>query len=331
MTFLLPGECIGGTAAERAHLRLLLTCFRVGPPPMRLPEISGHPLPAMLESGIIDRDVFSIGQAIMVGRYKRLGIRTMLPLDRVWVGARSAAAPGNLRGWGGFHHPTQGYRHIQMDAVVTVYGDLTGNLPASPQSVALDLVRSYSHDCLHYATFRLYQLSNRGEIARVQYGINLRRPDGRSYSAADEPGEGPTRNLGILMEGATDAEATYIARQTAKEVGITVMKPDPGLPGLAFTDATGGLTTKAIHDAQASAHPYARSLGRFGGMVTVRYRALLQELADDPGQLHEQIVAAMTSGDRGPLEAWLDARHGPGCFARLFRAPSFGTGPEPVR
>jgi hypothetical protein len=28
MTFLLPGERIDGTAAECAHLRLLLTCFR---------------------------------------------------------------------------------------------------------------------------------------------------------------------------------------------------------------------------------------------------------------------------------------------------------------
>jgi hypothetical protein len=132
------------------------------------------------------------------------------------------------------------------------------------------------------------------------------------------------------MEGATDAEATAIARQTASEAGISVMKPDPGLPGLAFADATGVLTASAIREAQASAHPYARSLGRFGGTVTVRYRALLHELADDPGELHDQIVAAITSGDRAPLEAWLDARYGAGCFARLFRAPSFSPGPEPV-
>jgi hypothetical protein len=43
---------------------------------------------------------------------------------------------------------------------------------------ALDLIRSYAHDCLHYATFRRYQLTGRGEIARVQYGINFRHPTG---------------------------------------------------------------------------------------------------------------------------------------------------------
>jgi hypothetical protein len=88
-----------------------------------------------------------------------------------------------------------------MDAAVTVFGDHTGQTPASPQAAALDLVRSYAHDCLHYATFRRYRLTDRGEIARVQYGINFRQPDGRTYSAPDTPGDGPTRNLGIVMEG----------------------------------------------------------------------------------------------------------------------------------
>jgi hypothetical protein len=290
---------------------------------------SGRPLPAVLESEAVDRDVFSAGHAITVTRYEGLGARALLPLDRVWTGMRSAAAPGSPRGWGGFHHPAQGYRHIQMDAAITVYGDLTGTWRACPQLAAVDLVCSYAHDCLHYATFRRYRLSDRGEIARVQYGINLRHLDGRTYSAPDGPGDGPTRNLGILMEGATDAEATAIARQTVKAAGITVMEPDAGLPGMALADATGVLTTKAMLDAQASAHHYAQSLGRFNGTVTARYRALLRELADDPGELHDQIVMAMISGDRRPLKAWLAARHGPGCFARLFRSPSFV--PEPVR
>jgi len=330
MTFLLPGERIDGTDAESVHLQLLLACFRAVPPPMRLPKITGCSLPELLQSGAIDPDVFGAGQMIVARRYKQLGARALLPLDRVWVGTHSAAAPGSPRGWGGFHHPTQGYRHIQMDAAVTVYGDLTGQLPASPQSAALDLVRSYAHDCLHYATFRCYRLSDRGEIARIQYGINLRHPDGRSYSAPDEPGDGPTRNLGILMEGATDAEATAITRRAATEAGIVAMKPDPGLPGLAFADATGILTARRIMDAQGSAHPYARSLGRFNQAVTARYRAFLCELASDPAELHDLIVMAMTSGNRVPLEAWLDARRGPGCFARLFRAPSFGPEPKPV-
>src|SRR5260370_10645071 len=177
-------------------------------------------------------------------------------------------------------------------------------------------------DCLHYATFRRYRLSDRGEVVRVKYGINFRQPDGRTYSAPDVPGDGPTRNLGILMEGATDAEATAVARQTASACGITVTDLEPGPHGVALADITGTLTTEDVEDALSSAHPYMRSLGRFHQAVTRRYRALLRELSGDSGELHEQIVMAMISGELPPLEAWLDARHGPGSFARLFRAPS---------
>jgi hypothetical protein len=331
MTFLPPGEHIDGTIAECAHLNLLLACFRASPPPMRLPEVTGRPLRDLLGTGIVDKDVFSAGYAIMASCYERLGIRALLPLERVWVGTRSTANPGTARSHGGFHHPAQGYRHIQMDAAVTVYGDLTGRTPLSPQSAALDLVRSYAHDCLHYATFRRYQLTDRGEIARVQYGINFRQPDGRTYSAPDGPGTGPTRNLGIVMEGATDAEATAIARQAAEAVGITVMDPEPGEPGLALADATGTVTASGIEAALSSEHPYARSLGQFGRTVTVRYWALLTELDRHPARAHRQFIAAMISGDVALLEAWLEDRHGPGCFARLFRAPSFDALPELVR
>jgi hypothetical protein len=331
MTFLPPGERIDGTTAECAHLHLLLACFRASPPPMRLPDVTGWPLPELFGTGLIDKDVFSVGHAVMAARYDRLGVRALLPLERVWVGTRSAAAPGSVRAWGGFHHPAQGYRHIQMDAAVTVFGDLADRPPLSPQSAALDLVRSYAHDCLHYATFRRYRLTGRGEIARVQYGINFRQPDGRTYSVPDQPEDRPTRNLGIVMEGATDAEATDIASQTAKSCGITSMDPEPDLSGLALADATGNLTASGIEAALASAHPYARSMGRFGRTVTMRYQALLAELGGGPGEAHGRLVTAMISGDLAPLEAWLDARHGPDSFARLFRAPSFDLDPELVR
>jgi hypothetical protein len=331
VTLMPPGECLDGTTAECAHLHLLLACFRASPPPMRLPEVTGRPLPEVLPTGIVDPDVFHTGYAIMAARYEQLGIRALLPLERVWVGTGSVARPGTARGHGGFHHPAQGYRHIQMDAAVTVFGDLTGQPPASPQAAALDLVRSYAHDCLHYATFRRYRLTDRGEIARVQYGINFRQPDGRTYSAPDTPGDGPTRNLGIVMEGATDAEATAIARQAALSCGITVADSEADMPGLSFADVTGTVTADGIRATHLLDHPYARSLGRFGHTVTLRYRALLSELDASPVDAHGQIVAAMISGDLAPLQAWLDARHGPGSFARMFRAPSFGAEPERVR
>ncbi|MCW2935671.1 MAG: hypothetical protein JWM19_6633 [Actinomycetia bacterium] len=331
MTFMPPGEHLDGTTAECAHLHLLLACFRASPPPMRLPEVTGRPLPEVLAAGIIDLDVFRTGYAIMAVRFEQLGIRALLPMERVWAGTRSAASAGTARGYGGFHHPAQGYRHIQMDAAVTVFGDLTSRVPVSPQAAALDLVRSYGHDCLHYATFRRYRLTDRGEIARVQYGINFRQPDGRTYSAPDIPGDGPTRNLGIVMEGATDAEATAIARQTAQSCGITGTDPGAGVPGLAFADVTGAVTVGGIEAGLLLDHPYARSLGRFGRTVTLRYRSLLSELGASPADAHSRIVAAMISGDLAPLEAWLDARRGPGSFARMFRAPSSDAEPELVR
>jgi hypothetical protein len=105
MTFMPPGERIDGTTAECAHLHLLLACFRASPPPMRLPEVTGRPLPDLLATGSIDADVFSTGYDIMAGRYEQLGIRALLPLERVWIGTRSAARPGTARGHGGFHHP----------------------------------------------------------------------------------------------------------------------------------------------------------------------------------------------------------------------------------
>jgi hypothetical protein len=310
---------------------LLLACFRASPPPMRLPHVTGRPLPEVLAAGIIDPEVFHTGYAIMAAHYEQLGIRALLPLDRVWAGTCSTAGHGTARGHGGFHHPAQGYRHIQMDAAVTVFGDLTGATPASPQAGALDLVRAYAHDCLHYATFRRYRLTDRGEIGRVQYGINFRQPDGRTYSAPDTPGVGPTRNLGIVMEGATDAEATAIARRAAQSCGIAGTDPGTGLPGLAFADVTGTITAGDTEAALLLDHPYARSLGRFSRTVTLRYRALLSELDGSPANGHCQIIAAMISGDLAPLEAWLDARHSPGSFARMFRAPSSDPAPELVR
>jgi len=46
-----------------------------------------------------------------------------------------------------------------MDAAITLFGDLTGRTePPTPQTVALDLLRAYAHDCLRYGTFRRYRL-----------------------------------------------------------------------------------------------------------------------------------------------------------------------------
>jgi hypothetical protein len=89
------------------------------------------------------------------------------------------------------------------------------------------LLRAYAHDSLHYSTYRAYQwhVAATGiAIVRTCYGINFRRPDGRTYSGPDEPDCLSTRNLGIIMERATDHEAQVITRQAADATGMAAAR-----------------------------------------------------------------------------------------------------------
>lgn len=329
MTFLLPAEHLDGTEAEQRQLRTLLTRLRASAQPAPLPYLTFQALPGVLASGLADRSLFDAGYELLSRRYADLGMRGLLPLSRVWAGVSSPAPPGDPACFGGFHHPGQGYRHLQMTATITVYGQLTAGACASPQAIALDLLRSYAHDCMHYGTCRRYRLTPDGQVARVQYGINFRGLDGSTYSAPDPPDAIATRNLGIVMEGATDAEATTIARQAAATAGITGMAGPAAVARHAFADTTGTLTPAAIEDASTAAHPYLRALAGFNHDVTGRYRALMGQLADDRGELHQHLVTAMISGDLTELEQWLDTRHGPGSFATTFRSPAWNSAPGP--
>jgi hypothetical protein len=81
-------------------------------------------------------------------------------------------------------------------------------------------------------------------IARTRYGINFRRPDGRAYSRPDPPGTASTRNLGIIMEAATDREARTITRQIADMASLTEPATDPDRAE--YRDATGRLAAADI-------------------------------------------------------------------------------------
>jgi hypothetical protein len=89
------------------------------------------------------------------------------------------------------------------------------------------------------------------------------------------PGDGPTSNLGILMEGATDAEATAIARKTASACGITVMDLEPGphyeqvMPGRGFVRS--GVPQRGLVAAQVGVDRRSRVpvLGLLAGGVLV--------------------------------------------------------------
>lgn len=270
----------------------------------------------------IDTAPFHAGVENAKRRYSAYGLAKMLPLDRVLVGCESSRAGA----FGGFHHPDQGYRHLQMVAVITMYGPMERRNPERPALALLDLLRAYAHDCLHYGSRRRY-VEVAGVPVRTQYGINYRRTSGQSYSAADQHGSHHTRNLGIVMEGACDMEARAITRQTAARFSVT--EPSDVLGALAFRDVTGTLTeedTERVVDVPESEEQtqYAAALSGYEKGVNRRYRHFLTEFA--PGEeveCHTRLLAAIIGGDVTALGRWLDDRHGPGTFMGLFRTPGY--------
>ncbi|MES9805378.1 hypothetical protein [Streptomyces cinereoruber] len=295
------------------------------------PDHTFRPAPDRLarwQASGVDTSAFHTGFHVAWNRYAELGLSQVLPLHRMLVGAESTR-PG---AFGGFHHPDQGYRHLQMLAVVTMYGPMERGLPEWPELALLDLLRAYAHDCLHYGSRRRY-VHVGGELVRTQYGINFRRVSGRTYSAADPKGSSYTRNLGVVMEGACDREARRITRETADRAGFR--EPDDPAGRLAFRDTTGTLALEDVtpapsHEYTDEADRYAGALRRYEAGVNHRYASFLDEFA--PGEeeeLHTFLLRAVISGDTQPLSRWLDSRHGPGTLAGVFLtdgyfAPSAG-------
>ena len=270
----------------------------------------------------IDTTLFHAGVENAERRYAGYGLAKMLPFDRVLVGCESS----RVGAFGGFHHPDQGYRHLQMVAVITMYGPMEHRNPEHPALALLDLLRAYAHDCLHYGSRRRY-VEMAGVPVRTQYGINYRRTTGQSYSAADRRGSHHTRNIGIVMEGACDKEARYITRWTAKRFGVTA--PRDILGSLTFRDVTGTLTAEDAEQAADVAGNeeqklYAAAVCDYEKGVNGRYAHFLEEFAHgEENECHKRLLAAIISGDVRQLGAWLDDRHGPGTFTGLFRTPGY--------
>ncbi|MER7909834.1 hypothetical protein [Streptomyces sp. NPDC096068] len=289
------------------------------------PDHTFRPAPdrlALWQGSGIDTSPFHSGFYAAWNRYTELGLSQMLPLHRVLVGAESTRSGA----FGGFHHPDQGYRHLQMFAVVTVYGPMESGFPERPELALLDLLRAYAHDCLHYGSRRRY-VDVGGELVRTQYGINFRRVSGRTYSAADPEGSSYTRNLGVVMEGACDREARRITREAADRAGFR--EPADPTGRLAFRDTTGTLTREDVASASSreatdEADRYAEALRRYEAGVNHRYASFLDEFA--PGEeeeLHALLLRAVISGDTRPLSGWLDSRHGPGTLTGAFLTDSY--------
>ncbi|MFE2291895.1 hypothetical protein [Streptomyces sp. NPDC059452] len=322
MTELAPNESVTGA---RAMARLAAMRADTSPLTGKHPAYVFRPLSETLSRWAadgIDTTPFHAGFETAERRYAGYGLTKMLPFDRVLVGCESS----RVGAFGGFHHPDQGYRHVQMAAVITMYGPMEGRNPERPASALLDLLRAYAHDCLHYGSRRRY-VDVAGMPVRTQYGINYRRASGQSYSAADRSGSRHTRNLGIVMEGACDREARSITRQTAARFGVT--EPSGILDALAFRDVTGTLTkedAERVVEVPGSEEQtrYAAALSGYEKRVNRRYAHFLAEFT--PGEesdCHTRLLAAIITGDVAGLEAWLDERHGPGTFMGLFRTPGY--------
>ncbi|KNB53083.1 hypothetical protein AC230_09340 [Streptomyces caatingaensis] len=294
------------------------------------PQVTFRPLSRVLtdwSAAGLDARPFLDGLAALRPRYTSIGLRRLLPLDRVMVGIRSEREGA----YGGFHHPNQGYRHLQMRAVITVAGPLASGLPEDPELSALDLLRAYAHDCLHYGSFRSYRLRS-GEIVRTQYGVNFRRYDGRTYSAPDLAGSPTTRNLGVIMEGACDREARALTRQIARLLGIA---RTGGMSAYVFRDVTGTLTTadtaalsrpahRAAHAPTEPAASFLDSMRTYQESVNARYGRFLADVGrDEAADLHACLLRATLSGSLAGLSAWLDRCHGPRSFASLFLNPGY--------
>ncbi len=329
-----PHEELDGNPEATAELLGRLTELRSTPHLHRdHPGILFVTLADALALNLVDRGVFVAGWQELARRYNELGVGRLLPLERVWYGVRATPGPA----FGGFHHPDQGYRHLQQIAIFTAYGDLTQAAPACPRLAALDLLRSFGHDCLHWASYRVYTLRTTergGEISRIRYGINARTVDGRTYSARDQKTSRTTRNLGVVMEGATDREAHRIARAAAERLDVAV-HDSASVDYFAYLDETGGLVeadVRILSDrslrAQIANDPgaeeYLKNMGSYARGVGTRYATFLDEFgAGRDEQLHEVIVRCMISGQLEPLSAWLADRHGPNSFERIFKTEDF--------
>lgn len=214
-----------------------------------------------------------------------------------------------------------------MIAVITRYGDMAAALPTAPDLALLDLLRAYAHDCLHYGSYRRYQLRD-GQVIRTQYGINHRRSCGRTYSIPDRSDSTITRNLGVVMEGACDREARRIARKAAALHGVEITdRPHQ----FAFRDVTGQLDRSHLAEIEATAatapdetQAFLTSLGRYETTVNRRYAHFLADVGEaEADELHDTILRAVISGNTAALGTWLDSRHGPGAFAGLFLSSSY--------
>lgn len=333
-------ERILATGSLRASIMGALLNYRANPADyikqhypdghfLRLRDLLAH------HDDLISLSAFELALRKLTACLSHYGSYSLLDPERVWI---SIGAPG---GFGGFYHENQGYRYLQQMALFSLSGILC-QYPLDRTLRTLELIRSYTHDTLHHNTYRLFlpmPMNQPGaSFYRAQYGFNFRRWDGATYSSKDAIYSPTTRNLGNIMEGATDRVAHEIVLSVAQEIGY---RPFPSashpIEDYIYRDCTGllsphdmvqmrdierGIRTIDVHPAFKT---YLKSMRLFVQYVTMRYRCFLSELdPDQHWQLHEIIVDSMLSGKVKVLSHCLDAcTKSHESFISLFRAPHF--------
>jgi hypothetical protein len=262
-----------------------------------------------------------------------------LPLNpaRVWIGI---AAPPDAGWFGGFYHADQGYRYLQQIALTSLSGALSrSSIDGTLRT--LELLRAYVHDALHHATYRLFcpmpaGVSSDQSFYRLQYAMNFRRWDGRSYSAKDSARSPVTRNLGNIMEAATDRFAQEFVLCLAKTIAYCP-SGESLLETMVYRDCTGQLTNEDVLSLRALERrvsasdllpeeaAYLKQMRLFVQYVTMRYQAFLATYnAQQREELHAQILQGMISGKLSTLCAFLDTlQGGPRSFVALFKTPDY--------
>ena len=206
--------------------------------------------------------------------------------------------------------------------------------------MTLELIRAYTHDTLHYNSYRLFlplsgNRSPEQSFYRFQYGINFRKWNGESYSARDPIRSVTTRNLGTLMEAATDRFAQEFVLSLAEKIDYKA-SANP-MEDYIYRDCIGQLASTdvlrlrqieqgaAFIDTPPVFQAYLKHLRIFLQYVTMRYRNFLAEL--DPKEqygLHELILEGMLSGRLRRLCECLDRICGEKLsFSRLFKTPHY--------
>jgi hypothetical protein len=285
----------------------------------------------------VDQSLFCAALACLKAPLQQWADASPLPPARVWVGLK---APQDAGWFGGFYHTGQGYRYLQQVAITSLSG-IFSPLLVHRTLRTLELLRAYVHDTLHYASYRLFSPLPEGAACeqsfyRLQYGINFRRWSGQSYSVRDSVRSRTTRNLGNIMEAATDRFAHEFVRRQAEAIGY---QPEPHhlLETYLYRDCTGQLTEQDMQHFRAlergqmeSSLPsvfvmYLRYLRLFYQYVNLRYQRFLAECAGGEAEkLQTLILQGMITGKINALQHFLNTtQEKTKSFVAVFKSPDY--------